>query len=240
MARQPGTAQDDAAVTTLDVLVIAELRFSGGTSTSLVEELRAARAAGYEVGVLHVASPRLGPAGVIHPGLRRLLDDGVAHLVLPGEAVRAPLTIVKHPMVFAVSLGAALPVDTDRIIVTVGQVPADAAEVYYDPQQVDSHIVEALGVRPSWAPVTATVRATLHGVDVADTDWMEIIDVDWWRRPEQELADVAEGGTELDDRLVIGRHSRPHRLKWPGDAAVLRAVYPTDGSVRVRVLGGAD
>jgi hypothetical protein len=39
---------------------------------------------------------------------------------------------------------------------------------------------------------------------------------------------------------VIGRHSRPDPLKWPADADALRAAYPVDGSVRVRVLGGAE
>ncbi|MGA9275384.1 hypothetical protein [Ilumatobacter sp.] len=244
MPHRPGHTKGHATVTELDVLVIAELRFPGGTSTSLVEELIAARDAGYRVGVLHLASPRLGPTASVHPGLRRILDEGIADLVLPGESVRAPLTIVKHPMAFAAPLGAALPVDTDTVIVTVGQVPADAAEVYYDPKKVDANIVEALGSHPNWAPVSAAVRATLHGVEVADDDWTEIIDVDRWRRPvekrEHDVVSSADVTTDLDDRLVIGRHSRPHPLKWPGEAEVLRAVYPTDGSVRVRVLGGAD
>jgi hypothetical protein len=224
--------------TNLDILVVTDLRFSGGTSTSLVEELRAAAAAGYRTGLLHLASPRLGPSAVVHPVLRRLVENGSVHLVTPGEPVCAPLTIVKHPTVFAQSLGGALPVDTDAVVVTVGQVPADAAGVYYDEQRVDAHIVEALGVKPLWAPVSSAVRVALRGVAIAAEDWTEIIDVDAWRRPIPRSRDGL--ATAADDRLVIGRHSRPDPLKWPSDASELRAVYPIDGTVRVRVLGGAD
>ena len=39
---------------------------------------------------------------------------------------------------------------------------------------------------------------------------------------------------------MIGRHSRPDPRKWPASADEIRAAYPVDGSVRVRILGGAD
>ena len=231
------------AATALDVLFITDLRFPGGTSTSLASEITAAAAAGYTVGVLHLASPRLGASAAVHPLLRRLLDGRVALLVLPGEPVVAALTVVKHPMAFAVPVGGPLPVTTEQVVVATGQVPADAAAVYYDAVQVDAHIAEALGRRPRWAPVSATVRSSLHGVEFADEEWSEIIDIDAWRRTnnhddethqDEPIDDLA------DERLVIGRHSRPDRLKWPDVVDDLTAVYPTDGSVRVRVLGGAD
>ncbi len=231
----------------LDIVVVTDLRFPGGTSSSLTEELVAADAGGYTVGVLHAASPRLGPSASVHPGLRRLLDDGIAHLLLPGEPVRAHLAIVKHPMVFAAPLGGPLPIDVDAVLVVAGQVPADRAGTYYDPVLVDGHIADALGHPATWAPVGPTVRAELHGVTVAQDDWSEVIDVDAWHpastrddAPADTPADAAPLEGPIDPRIVIGRHSRPDRLKWPDDPDQLRLLYPTDGSVRVRVLGGAD
>ena len=236
-------------VSRFDVVVITDLRFPGGTSTSLAEELTAAAGAGYSIGILHVASPRLGSSVGVNPRLRRLLDDDTVQLLVPGEPVRAHLVIVKHPMCFAEPLGGPLPIDAEHVLLTAGQVPADEAHVYYTPSYVDDHILEALGRRATWAPVSPTVRSTLHGVELDPDDWTEVIDVDHWRRPEggpsadagvpaPEISD--DGDPDTEPLLVIGRHSRPDRLKWPDDPRTLRAVYPTDGTVRVRVLGGAD
>ena len=236
---------DDAAPArrALDIVVITDLRFSGGTSSSLVDELAAAAAGGYDVGVLHVASPRLGRTASVHPGLRRLLDSGVAHLLLPGEPAQANLAVVKHPMVLASPLGGRLPIDVETVLVTVGQVPADGHDTYYDPTTVDDNILEALGRRAIWAPVSPTVRATLHGVALAESDWVEVIDpTSWSRTPSSpEVHPPVSNPTDRsDDRLVIGRHSRPDPRKWPDDADAIRTAYPTDGSVRVRILGGAE
>lgn len=225
----------------LDLVILTDLRFPGGTSSSLIEEVTAATAAGYEVGVLQVDSPRLGHTAFVGHRVRSLVDDGPAHLILPGERVETRLAIVKHPMVFAEPMGGRLSIEADEVIVTVGQVPSDEHGVYYEPRAVDDNILEAFGRRAVWIPVSSAVRSALTrnaadvdaaDIAVSDTTWVEIIAV-----PSEPL--VGREATD-DDRLVIGRHSRPDRLKWPADADDLRAAYPVDGSVRVRVLGGAE
>ena len=45
-----------SATTWVDILYVTELRFPGGSSSSLVEEALAATAAGYRVGVLQCTS----------------------------------------------------------------------------------------------------------------------------------------------------------------------------------------
>ena len=85
----------------LDIVVISDLRFPGGSSTSLAEELTAAAAGRYRTGLVHLVSPRLGRGLPVHPDIERLVDDGVTRFIPPGEHVQARLAIVKHPMVFA-------------------------------------------------------------------------------------------------------------------------------------------
>ena len=195
----------------LDIVVVTDLRFSGGTSSSLVDEIVAAGAGGYDVGVLHVAGPRLGRTAGIHAGLRRLIDGGVAHLLLPGEPAQARLAIVKHPMVFALPLGGRLPIEVETVLVTVGQVPADRNDTYYEPITVDDNILEAFGHRAIWAPVSPAVRATLHGVAIADSDWVEVIDPVPWRRP-QAPPDADSPSPELGRSV---RRSARHRTSQP-------------------------
>ena len=240
---EQGAAGNEPVPRSFDVVVVTDLRFPGGTSSSLADEIAAATEAGYRIGVVHLANPRLGESLPVHPALRAFLDKGRARLLLPGEPATARLGMVKHPMVFADWPGGRLPIEVDHVLVTVGQVPVDRHGVYYDPESVDRHVTEAFGHAPRWAPVSGTVRSTLSGVTLTDDDWVEVIDLDAWSPPPTtsgKPTDPVTAGGQADSRLVIGRHSRPDQRKWPASAEEIRAAYPVDGSVRVRILGGAE
>ncbi len=56
------------------MVIVTDLRFPGGTSSSLAEELTAATTAGYQVGLLHIASPRIGPSASVGHRIRGLVD----------------------------------------------------------------------------------------------------------------------------------------------------------------------
>ena len=87
-------------------VVGTDLRFPGGTSTSLVDEIIAATNAGYRIGLI-------------------TLGTGTARL-----------GILKHRMVFA-DWRRPFPVDVERVLITVGKVPADRHGVYYYRDAVD-------------------------------------------------------------------------------------------------------
>ena len=229
-------------MTAYDIVVVTDLRFPGGTSSSLTEELTAATNGGYTVAILHARSTRLGPGSQVHPRLRELLEAGPTRLLLPGEAVEARVVVVKHPTVFVEPFAGPLPITTDSVVVVAGQVPHDDAGTYYDPAVVTANVEEALGRAPVWSPVSPLVRTSLDTMLLSEDDWTEIIDIAAWRgQPGRDAATSDVADPDVGPRpLVIGRHSRPDPLKWPGDPDELRAVYPTDGSVTVRVLGGAD
>lgn len=221
----------------MDVVIVCDLRFPGGTSTSVAQEVVAAAGAGYRVGLAHLDAASLRTDRPIHPALRALLDAGTAQLVLPGQRVRAGLVEVRHPMVLASALGGPLPITAQHVVVVAGQVPADRdGTVHYQPALVDAHVVAAFGRRATWAPISPVVRAALQpaadgaAIRLADDDWVEVIDPTQWIIERRGPVDPA--------RPVIGRHSRPSALKWPATAADLLAAYPDDGSVGVRVLGG--
>ncbi len=219
-------------MTALDVLYITDLRFPGGSSSSLVEEARAALDAGYKVGVIQCRSSSLRADRTFHPGIRTLIDEGSLLLIRPGEPVECGLTIVKHPTVMGESIGGRLPVRSQAVVAFVGQVPSDDdGTLYYEPSVVHGNIAEALGEPPVWHPVSPAVRLRLEssGVPMAPKDWVEVIDPASWAVPRSGL---------IGKQPVIGRHGRPSALKWPNDLDDLTAVYPLDGRALVRVLGG--
>ncbi len=99
-----------------DVVVVTDLRFPGGTSSSLVDEIIAATDAGYRIGLVHLANPRLGRSLPVHAGLRALIEQERARLLLPGEPAVARLGMVKHPMVFAGWPGGRFPIEVERVL----------------------------------------------------------------------------------------------------------------------------
>ncbi|MDG2428096.1 MAG: glycosyltransferase [Acidimicrobiales bacterium] len=228
------TSRSSKVQTVLDVLYLTDLRFPGGSSSSLIEEAKAAISAGYRVGVLHCKSSSLKRDRTFHPGVRTLLEEGSMVLVRPDEPIDCAVAIVKHPTILTTGFGGRLPIRSGQNVVFVGQVPSDSdGTVYYTPSEVHQHVIDALGDPPVWHPVSPVVRSHLEdaGVPLADLDWVEVIDPEKW---------VVDRPGPSGGRPIIGRHGRPARNKWPDNAEDLTAAYPVDGRAVVRVLGGVD
>lgn len=219
----------------VDILDVSDLRFVGGTSRSVAEEIKAQAEVGYTTAVMHIDGPLQARVAPFNPSIRRCLDNGLASLVLSHQRVRAKLVVVRHPAVLQHADLDAIGVQTDRLVVVANAAPRDIdGYEHYRVSAVREAAVRLFGVEPIWAPIGPLVRQAiipdLDGQAVLEDDWVNIIDVDAWS---------AERTGWLSDRPVIGRHSRDNPQKWPADQATLEAAYPTDGSMHVRVLGGA-
>lgn len=220
---------------TYDIVMLSDLRLPGGTTASMAEEIRAQAAAGYRTALVHVDSPLVAKDLGISAHLRRCIDEGLADLMLSGASIRARLAVLRHPTVFQTM--SALPVDVqaETAVLVANNTAADGTgAIHYDADAVTDAVVRVLGVKPLWAPISATVRSSLAGsgsAHLAAQDWVNVIDVDEWH------VDRAGGAHPLP---VIGRHSRPQPSKWPDTRRDLLAAYPDDDSVVVRVLGGAE
>ncbi|MVA77758.1 glycosyltransferase [Auraticoccus sp. F435] len=229
----PPTMRDPRDV---DVLDISDLRFPGGTSHSVAEEIQAQADAGWTTGLVHLNGPLVSKVRAVNPLLQQQVRAGRARLLLGQEPVRAKVVVVRHPGVLQHAAEQLPPVVTDKVVVVANAAPLDIDGYrHYAPATVHRIAVEHFGVEPVWAPIGPQVRASIAAEVPAGRllaeDWVNIIDVDAWHTPRPDWnADVP----------VIGRHSRSSPQKWPRDRAVLEAVYPTDGSMLVKVLGGAE
>lgn len=219
----------------VDVLIATDLRLPGGTVASLVEEVKALHGAGYSVGLVQVFSPLVARPRPLNEAVLDLLDREQAELVLPQAEVESKLAVLRHPSVFATVPAPAPTVRAAHVVLVANQACRDRdGQVHYDTDTVDAAVEEWTGHRPVWSPIGPLVRDSLlgAGVRLRDDDWVNVIDVDEWATDRSSFRDA--------DRPVIGRHSRPQPAKWPDRRADLLAAYPVDGSVRVRVLGGAE
>lgn len=221
----------------VDVLLVSDLRFPGGTSRSIATEVEAQHAAGYRTGLLHLNGPLVRKVRPVNPAITQVIRSGKADLLVGPEPVRARLVVFRHPAVLQTAADQLPPIEADQVIILANSGPRtpDGRPVY-DVPATDRLAREKLGVPPLWAPIGPLVRDEIEHLvpdgRVMDRDWVNIIDVDSWAVDRPDWAD--------EHRPVIGRHSRPSAPKWPTDATTLQQVYPSDGSARVRVLGGAD
>lgn len=220
----------------LDILFIADVRFEGGTSTALAMEIKAAARAGFKTGLLAVKGPLLGHPFPMHPDLRALVDRGATERIDPDMKVEADLVLLHHPTIMANRFTRRIYVRTERLVVVLHHPMVDRfGKVQYDLDRVVHNCRAAFDVAVELAPVSAVVRETLPGILPDDArllpeDWTNLIDLDDWPlRPD---------GPPRHP-IVIGRHARPDKLKWPNSAADALRIYPTDATqYTIRILGG--
>lgn len=216
-----------------DVLIIADLRFPGGTSTAIAAEIEAHTRAGYSTGLIALKAPVLKFPHPIHPAIRGCIDRGLCELVDPATPVSAGLVLLHHPQSFTHLPARPLRVDGEASLLIVHQPPLDAAGgPFYDWGSIDRNVEAFLGTRPLWAPISPRVREQLLGLSEGPrlhaSDWHNVLDADAWRLDRRDLAGPVP---------VIGRHSRPDPLKWPASRDEILQLYPASDEFRVRILG---
>ncbi|MDH5528884.1 MAG: hypothetical protein OEY05_02515, partial [Paracoccaceae bacterium] len=219
-------------MTDFDVVYLADLRFPGGTSTGLINELNAACRAGLNIAVLPVQSPILTLRRPPNDAVLAAIDSLGVAVVAPSDPIRTRLALVCHPSLFNQPSTMRIRIEAGTVAVVAWHPLIDAAGVVqYDLHQMREIIRYELGQSAILLPVGPKVRDGFVAMGEADClwdrDWPAIIDVESWPKAQPRAA---------DGRLVIGRHTRPDLLKWP-DADIARLVYPDRSPFEYRMLG---
>lgn len=220
----------------LNILFIADVRFEGGTSTALAVEIQAAARAGLKTSLLAVKGPLLSHPYPMHPDLRALLDGGATERIDPETKVEADLVLLHHPTIMSNRVTRRISIRAKHLVVVLHHPMVDRlGKLQYDLARIINNCRWAFGVNVLLAPVSAIVRDALPrrlptGAELLPEDWTNLIDLgDWPRR--------ADGPPH--NPVVIGRHARPDKLKWPSSVADAMRIYPADRSrYTIRILGG--
>ena len=102
----------------------------------------------------------------------------------------------------------------------------------YKLENFANNIKSYFGKEAIWHPIGPLVRDVLNEyhkdelkyIKLAEEDWHNIIDIDGWKRPQH---------IPSKERIVIGRHSRDHFVKWPGTKKDILSVYPDEEDVEM-------
>ena len=223
-----------------DLAVIADFNFQGGAQKSALAMLAAARAAGLAGALLHYRRYDQDVTAPLRPEVRRFAQAHDVRILAPGEAAAAKTVIVAYPPVFAEAMDRFPALAHQHLVVAVNQLAerdTERRDVAYHPARVRAHLAELLGSEGAWAPISERVRALMAAdprYPAAHPDtWTPLIDAAAWG------ARAHPWRGDARPRPVLGRHGRDHPLKWPRDAAALRAAYCAGAPCEVRFLGGA-
>ena len=219
----------------LDVLMVADPRFPGGTSTALAAEVRALTDAGYRVGLAAMAGPLLPARRGAHPEIAALLSDGALIPVPPGTPAAARLACVHHPTVLADWPAGPWRLTADETVIIAHHPPVDATGTpQYDLARIGEVTADLFGPAV-WAPVGPAARRAFAGLPGAPpltaSDWVNTLNSADWPGPR---------AAPFAARATLGRHSRPGAEKWPDTRAELLQAYPDAPDIRVRLMGWDD
>jgi hypothetical protein len=231
----------------LDILVVADPRFSGGTSAALAADVHAFSALGLRVGLLWVASGFLdGTPERPNRAVMGLADLPGVEIVRTGGTVRAELAFLHHPLAFfhgvRAEAGERVRIDAARAVIVAHHPPFRGdGSLEYDPLITALRVRTAFGCRPWWAPISGVVRAQLRSFSpllvMTTEDWSNVFDPAAWRPGRAAFAMRGAGDAGGEDGPVVGRHGRPDPLKWPAEAGAATAPLAPGPGWRTRVMG---
>jgi len=233
---QRARGQKRPAGQSFDVLVVADGRFSGGSTAALAADVTALAGLGLQVGLLFVRSAYLDDArDPMNPTALALCDlDGVTRLS-PDQAAQAPLAFLHHPLVFFHGIEERARLSAERAVIVTHHAPfRNDGSLEYDPMTTARRARRALGLvhTPWFAPISGVVRRQLASfaplLRLSSEDWPNVFDPEDW--PDQRP--ILQG-----DGLTIGRHGRADALKFPATGPEIDAALPAGPDITVRVLG---
>ena len=216
-----------------DILILSDLRLSGGVTTALVEQTKANAKAGYSTGFVNVWSSLGRPRQPVDWRVRRLLDSGELVLADPHRPIDAGLVVGMHPALFANLPQKPINICGYRKLLLVTQAPFDGySQPLYDTKRIDDNVQEVLGGEVQWVPINPVVRSLLgqsaSPLTTLSADWAGVLDPDEWKVSRE--AKRADGS-------VIGRQGRPDPMRWPDTAAEALQAYPAQDDLVVRIRG---
>lgn len=220
-----------------ELIYFADPRFSGGTSTSIVNELKALRQAGICPGFCPVLSAVFPEPQEFHTELEEIMQGDQVRLLSPNLDVTTRIALVHHPRLFEEMPFEQIKVRVEQLVLVLHHPPFNGVGApEYDFEKIIRNLRELFCTTVLIAPVGPLVREQLigrlpNGAELLEDDWHNLLDFDDW------AFRAAPTGNE---QIEIGRHSRPQLSKWPQTRNEVEQIYPDRPDVRINMLGAPD
>jgi len=227
------------------VIIASDFRMDGGSVESCIQEIRAAKAAGYRVGLFEMYRYDMSDRARISmlPQVRAEIDGDQVQVLTYGEEASCDLLVLRYPPILQFRHRYLPTIDAADIRVVINQPPmSDYTKKgirRYEFERCASNLRHYFGKDATWHPNGPMVREAIlthHGdemrhINLSPDNWDNIIHLPDWRR--------AAHTPGADGKLRIGRHARDNFVKWPGTREDMLAIYPEAEDIEVHILGGA-
>lgn len=229
-----------------EVIIASDFRMFGGSVESCLQEIRAAKAAGYRVGLIEMYRYDLGDKTRLDmlPDVRAEIDGDQVQLLTYGEEASCDLLVVRYPPVLQYRHRYLPTIDAAEIRVVINQPPMSdytkQGTRRYHFERCTANLKHYFGKEATWHPNGPMVREAitthhdkeLQHFQLSPDNWDNIIHLPDWQRSARPV--------RADGKLRIGRHARDHFVKWPATREDMLAIYPEADDVEVCILGGAE
>ncbi|MBC8165778.1 MAG: hypothetical protein H7Y20_07890 [Bryobacteraceae bacterium] len=221
---------------TVDVTLVTDPRFLGGTFQAFRSDILAFCAAGLKVGVIfHKSRNFFQEIDKENPLLLELRD----HPGVVANPIKSDTVFLHNPQVFGprqLDRDNPISLPLHRRLFMVAHHPPFLGNgaLCYDPVTTTTAVARLCKQRTTveWLPVSGLVRRQLRSfqplIAVNLMDWPNIFDLQHWRPHREKL---------LSSTLVVGRHGRAHPDKWPDNPDEIASSMPAAVKTRVRLLG---
>ena len=224
-------------MTRYDVALISDPRFKGGTRSAIKADIEAFQAAGLRTALIAVFSVNyFGPLNqdAAKPGFGDFDHIGGVDVLLDPGSVDADITFFHHPAIFQYPVANPFAVQTERaFLVTHHPLFKGDGSMEFDPLLIQKSIRRQFGIEPVWAPISGLCRAQYMSMapllSLSAENWPNTFDTQEWVPNRRKMTDAG--------RLIVGRHGRPHRDKWPTKKGLIEASLPADSNTLIRVMG---
>lgn len=217
-----------------ELVYFADPRFPGGTSTSIVNELKALQHAKICPGFYPVLSAVFPNPKEFNSGLDEIMQGNQVHLLSPNLDVSTRIALVHHPRLFEELPFEQIRVRVEHLVLVLHHPPFNGTGTpEYDLKKIIQNLREMFCTKVLIAPVGPMVRKQLigqlpDGAELLEDDWHNLLDFDDW---------AFRAAPTGNKQIEVGRHSRPQLSKWPETHAEAVQIYPDRPDVRVNMLG---
>lgn len=221
----------------VDVAIVTTIRFPGGNASSTLDEIRTFKAAGLSVVLIHC--PLNNNRHSISARYSSYVDD-----VVLSQDVRKPIEattlILRAPrMILSEQFARLAPnLSAKRCVAVINNSAyRPSGEPIYRHEDVLAAMGKIRAERKTVHPLGPAIRSEMERLGVVQSGLVAAYD---WP-PTFDTSSIIFGPkAQFSVPAVIGRHGRDGSEKWLSDPKELLQVYPEDGTIRVKILGGAD
>jgi glycosyltransferase involved in cell wall biosynthesis len=225
-----------------DVINMSDFSLPGGTTSSNTQEINVQKMIGLRTGLFNISFRGYKPESAFNPKITGLIDGNQVRLLKSSDTVSCDLLIIRHPGILQEKKRDIPDIKANHVVVIINQAPLNGygpnGKLVYDLKQCAGNMKEYFNTVGQWYPNSPMIREALHkyhsadlpAILLADEDWINIIDVNQWRRNSR---------PPWRSKIRIGRHSRDNIAKWPDNRNDVLMIYPDSPDYEVHILGGA-